>query len=97
MNVNNIFTNIDMIKVKKPYINNLKEFLMLAQSFGFNLRPKALHKQLQYKYGNSIEIIINLTSGLITFDYFESNIKSEITRVDKEYLLRDYKHYIIWR
>ena len=97
MNVNNIFANTNMIKVKKPYISNLKEFLMLAQTFGFRLKGNILHKKLHYIPGTIVDIMINLNSGLVTFECFSNNIKSEITRVDKEYLLRDYKHYIIWR
>lgn len=97
MNVNNIFTNANMIKVEKPYISNLKEFLMLAQTFGFRLRGNILHKKLYYTPDTIVDIMINLDSGLVTFECFSNNIKTELEMIDKLYYLHEFDQYVIWR
>ncbi len=86
-----------LIKIKNPYIKNMKEFLMDSFYYGFKLYSDyTLQKILFYKYAD-VKIIINLHSGLIEFEYFENNILIKLSLEDKQYLMRAFEHYVIWK
>lgn len=86
-----------LIKIKSPYIKNMKEFLMLAFHFGFTLyQDYTLQKTLYYK-DSDVNIIIDIHTGLIEFEYFDDDLLIELPLEDKQYLMRDFEHYVIWK
>ena len=88
---------LKLIKIKQPYIKNMKEFLMLAFHFGFTLyQDYTLQKTLYYK-DSDVNIIIDIHTGLIEFEYFDDDLLIELPLEDKQYLMRDFEHYVIWK
>lgn len=86
-----------LIKIKKPYIKNIKEFLMLAHYFGFTLYiDYTLQKTLYYK-DSDVSIIIDIHTGQIQFEYFYNDILRELTLEDKQYLITAFDHYVVWK
>lgn len=88
---------LKLIKIKQPYIKNMKEFLMLAFHFGFTLyQDYTLQKTLYYK-DSDVNIKIDVHTGKINFEYFDNNVLTELILEDKQYLMRDFEHYVIWK
>lgn len=86
-----------LIEHKRPYINNIREFLMVAKNFGFILFRNILVKKLFYHNNSEVTIQVNLHNGLISFEYAENNILDEMNFEDKKYLIKDFEHYVCWR
>ncbi len=87
----------NLIKHKQPYIKDIKEFLMLAKHFGFDLYSNATLRKTLYFKDLDIKIIVNLQTSQIRFECFENNILTELSLDDKRYLMRAFEHYIDWR
>lgn len=87
----------NLIERTQPYIKDIKEFLMVAKHFGFNLyRDHTLQKTLYFK-NLDVKITINLQTSQISFECFEDNVLTELGVDDKRYLMRTFEHYIDWR
>ena len=87
----------NLIEHKQPYIRDIKEFLMVAKHFGFNLYPNSTLRKTLYFKDLDIKIIVNLQTSQIRFECFENNILTELSLDDKRYLMRAFEHYIDWR
>lgn len=86
----------NLIEHKRPYIKDIKEFLMVAKYFGFNLYSNATLRKTLYFKDLDIKIIINLQTSQIRFECFKNNVSAQLSFDDKCYLMRAFEHYVDW-
>lgn len=85
----------------KPYIKNLREFTPIAGVLGFKLNKNKLYKIYDYGLGMGCEkdvtVLIDITTGRISFEAYDENVRIELTRFDIDYYIKDFDYMVEWR